>query len=77
MVTAHLDGGSFGVGSDVDVQAAVRLAWRFARHFGLTMGGAALHFQFINDVFNDTRLSRTLKLRQTLFGLVIGFSIYF
>ena len=77
MVKAHLDGGGFGVGSDVDVAASVRADWRFVKHFGVSMGAAALHFQFSKDVFNDTRASRTLTMKQTLWGPTFGLGIYF
>jgi hypothetical protein len=77
MVKAHLDGGGFGVGSDVDVAASVRADWRFVKHVGVSMGAAALHFQFSKDVFNDTRASRTLTMKQTLWGPTFGLGIYF
>jgi hypothetical protein len=68
----HLDGGGFGVGADVSVNATARFDWRFARHFGVTMGGTALHFQL-----SDTVLHQTLTIRQTFYGPVFGFGIYF
>jgi hypothetical protein len=71
-VQAHLDGGGFGVGSDVDIGADGRADWRFAKHFGLTMGLAALHVENSNTV-----LRKTLTLDQTMYGPVIGFGIYF
>ena len=77
MVKAHLDGGGFGVGSDVDVAASVRADWRFVKHFGVSMGAAALHFQFSKDVFDNTRASRTLTMKQTLWGPTFGLGIYF
>ena len=72
LLTAHLDGGGFGVGSDVAYDAAARADWRFARHFGVTMGAAALHFQV-----TDTVQQRTLVIKQTMWGPIFGFGIYF
>src|SRR5206468_12205179 len=36
MLHAHLDGGGFGVGSDLSLAASARADWRFAKHFGVT-----------------------------------------
>ena len=69
---AHMDGGGFGVGSDVTIGASARADWRFAKHFGATLGGAALHFQVSNTVQN-----KELKIRQTMYGPLFGFGIYF
>ena len=77
MLSAHLDGGGFGVGSDVDIAATGRADWRFARHFGMTMGFGALHFQKTVTLLDDTRFERTLKTKQTLYGPIFGFGIYF
>ena len=77
MLKAHLDGGGFGVGSDVDVGASLRADWRFARHFGVTLGGEGLHLQLTSNVLERTSQRRTLKFRQTLYGPVFGFGIYF
>jgi hypothetical protein len=77
MLKAHVDGGGFGVGSDVDIQASARVDWRFVKHFGISMGAAALHFQFTNNFLDNTRFSRTLKFRQTLYGPLFGLGIYF
>jgi hypothetical protein len=74
---AHLDGGGFGVGTDVSMAAMVRADWRFAKHFGLTMGFGGLHFQITDTLLDETRLERTLKVKQTLWGPLLGFGIYF
>ncbi len=76
-LAAHLDGGGFGVGSDVTLAASARADWRFAKHFGLTMGASALHFQITDTILDQTQLKRTLAVRQTLWGPVFGFGIYF
>jgi hypothetical protein len=77
LLTTNLNGGGFGVGSDVSLGATGRVDWRFARHFGMTMGLAALHFQLSPTLFDSTRIERTLKIKQTLWGPLIGFGIYF
>ena len=77
LLTTHLDGGGFGVGSDVTLAGGVRADWRFAKHFGVTMGVSALHFQMSNTYFDQTRLERTINVRQTLYGPVFGFGMYF
>ena len=66
-----LAGGGFGVGSDVDISGEARADWRFARHFGLTMGYKVVHFQI-----SDTVLRQTFKTNQTFNGPIIGFGIY-
>jgi len=75
-VDIRLAGGGFGVGSDVDISATGRLDWRFARHFGMTMGYGGLHFKFTNQVSVLTR-TFTREASQTLHGPIIGFGIYF
>ncbi len=71
-----LEGGGFGVGSDVDLSATGRFDWRFARHFGMTMGYGALHFQ-ITSQFTDSTGTYTRVAKQTLHGPIFGFGIYF
>lgn len=71
-VSAHMDGGGFGVGSDLDIGAAASADWRFAKHFVMTMGGAYLHFEN-----SDTVLRKTLTIKPTMYGPTFGFGIYF
>ncbi len=71
-VSAHMDGGGFGVGSEFDIGAAATADWRFAKHFGMTMGGAYLHFEDSNTV-----LRKTLTIAPTMYGPTFGFGIYF
>ena len=66
-----VDGGGFGVGSEVDFSARAHADWRFARHFGVLMGYGILHFQD-----SETVLGRTYKTKQTLNGPIFGFGIY-
>lgn len=71
-INVHADGGGFGVGSDSDVGLSGTAEWRFARHFGLTFGYAALHFKITDGVGNQE-----LSIQQTMHGPVFGFGIYF
>ncbi len=77
MFRAHLDGGGFGVGSDLTLAASARADWRFAKHFGLAMGFGAIHFQVANTILDNTSAKRTLSVRQTLYGPLFGFGIHF
>jgi len=74
---AHFDGGGFGVGSDVTLSGTARVDYRFAKHFGVAMGISALHFQITDTVADQTQFKRTLTARQTLYGPLFGFGIYF
>ena len=79
-VSGNVDGGGFGVGCDYDISETGRADWRFAKHFGMTMGVAAWQFK-ISDTksvtIGDTILSKTLTMSQTTWGPVFGFGIYF
>lgn len=68
----HFDGGGFGVGSDVSLGASLLADWRFAKHFGVAMGGGALHFQETSTISE-----KSYTVRQTVYGPVFGFGIYF
>jgi hypothetical protein len=76
-VSGHMDGGGFGVGSDLDIGAAASADWRFAKHFVLTMGGAYLHFESSNTILSDTALRKTLTIKPTMYGPTFGIGIYF
>jgi hypothetical protein len=71
-VLGHVDGGGFGVGSDVDIAATARAEWQFARHFGIAMGYGVLHLDITRTV-----AQRSLEIKQTLNGPIFGFGIYF
>jgi hypothetical protein len=75
-VDLALKGGGFGVGSDVDLSGTGRLDWRFARHFGMTMGYGALHFQ-ISSQATVNSVTYVRETNQTLHGPIFGFGIYF
>jgi hypothetical protein len=76
-VSGHMDGGGFGVGSDIDIGAAASADWRFAKHFVLTMGGAYLHFENSDTILSDTALRKTLTMKPTMYGPTFGIGIYF
>ena len=71
-LSASVDGGGFGVGSDVDVAGTVQADWKFARHFGTAFGYRALHLKVSNTLAN-----RTFTASQTIHGPILGFGIYF
>ena len=75
-VDLALKGGGFGVGSDIDLSGTGRLDWRFARHFGMTMGYGALHFQISSRVTTSSG-TYNRETAQTLHGPIFGFGIYF
>jgi len=73
----HGDGGGFGVGSEIDVNASVTLDWRMARHFGLTLGYGLLYFRLEEEWVDNARFEKTLELGTTLHGAIIGFKLLF
>ena len=79
-VQARFDGGGFGVGSDVDLDAQGRVEWRFVKHFGVVLGYQVLHNRFsgtvLDTVANGT-LARPWNYHQTMYGPLLGFGIYF
>jgi len=72
--TLHVtgEGGGFGVGADVDLGGSVRADLKLARHLGLTFGYGVLYFKL-----SDTVGQRTLEVKQTLHGPVLGLGLYF
>ncbi len=72
--TAKIDveGGGFGVGSDVDFSATGTADWQFAKHFGLALGYGVLHF----SITDKNTLLGSFNVSQTLNGPIFGFSIY-
>ncbi len=76
-LNGHMDGGGFGVGCDYDLAEGARFDWRFAKHFGMSMGLAALQFKITNTILDNTSVRRTLTMAQTTYGPEFGFGIYF
>ena len=66
------EGGGFGVGADVDLVGSVRTDFKIATHVGLTFGYTVLYLKLSHTV-----LQRTLEVKQTLHGPVVGLGIYF
>jgi hypothetical protein len=66
------EGGGFGVGADLDLAGSMRADFRFPRHFGLTLGYSVLYLKL-----SDTKLNRTLEVKQTMHGPTFGIGFYF
>ena len=77
LLTMHGDGGGFGVGSEIDVNASVTLDWRMARHVGMTLGYGLLYFRLEDEWVDSARLEKTLELGTTLHGPIVGFKLLF
>jgi hypothetical protein len=71
-VHGTFEGGGFGVGADVDLSWMARIDWKPVSHFGLTAGYNFLYFKVDNEVG-----SRTLTVKQTLHGPIVGIGLYF
>ncbi len=68
----HAEGGGFGAGADVDIASSVRADFRLTRHFGLTLGYSVLYLELSN-----TDRDRTLEVKQTMHGPLVGLGFYF
>jgi hypothetical protein len=71
-VHAILEGGGFGVGSEVEVAASFRLDWKPIPHFGFTGG-----YQFLYFDVDKTLLGRPFRVKQTLQGPIVGVGFSF
>jgi hypothetical protein len=71
-LNVHGDGGGFGAGSDVTYSANATLDWRFAKHFGMSLGYNFLHFET-----SQTYSKLMLITEPTIHGPVVAFGIYF
>ena len=69
---ASVDGGGFGVGSDVDVAASFRVDWKPFRVFGFTAGYNLLYLEV-----GDTVANRDVTLKTTFHGPAVGLGFYF
>jgi hypothetical protein len=69
---ASFEGGGFGVGADVDLAGTVRIDWKPVRHFGLTGGYNVLYLKV-----TDTVAGRTVIVKPTVQGPVVGIGLYF
>jgi hypothetical protein len=80
LAQVRVDGGGFGVGSDVDMDAQARLEWRFVKHLGAVIGYQALHTR-TSGTISRTGLNTTAtypwSYHQTFVGPIVGIGIYF
>ncbi len=73
----NIQGGGFGVGTDVDVSAEFHARWRLIPHLELRLGYSLLHFKLTVADVSIGSFQRTLVAKQTLHGPELGFGIYF
>lgn len=79
-VQGRFDGGGFGVGSDVDIEAQGRVEWRFVKHFGAVLGYQVLYNKFSGTVSGtvvNTTITYPWNYHQTAYGPILGVGIYF
>ena len=69
---ASFEGGGFGVGSDVDIAAALRADWKPTRHFGFTAG-----YNFLYLKISDDDIGREVTIKPTVHGPSVGIGLYF
>jgi hypothetical protein len=69
---ALAEGGGFGVGADVDLSGGVRADLKVVQHFGVTFGYSVLYIKL-----SDTVGQKTLEVKNTLHGPVVGLGLYF
>jgi hypothetical protein len=80
MAQARFDGGGFGVGSDVDLDAQARLEWRFIKHVGAVVGYQWLHTRTSGTISRSGTIAPgdyPWTYRQTFMGPIVGVGIYF
>ena len=69
---ASFEGGGFGVGADVDLAANVRVDWKPTAHFGFIGGYNVLYLKV-----TDTVVGRSVTVKPSLHGPVVGIGLYF
>jgi hypothetical protein len=69
---ASFDGGGFGVGSDVDLAAGAHVDWKPLRHLGIAAGYNVLYLKVTDD-----KADRTVVIKPTVHGPVVGIGLYF
>jgi hypothetical protein len=74
---ADVQGGGFGVGTDVDLSGDVYADWQFARHFSLRLGYTVVYFKMTIDDVRLGSLDRSVIATQSLHGPAFGFGIVF
>ena len=69
---ASVDGGGFGVGSEIDIGASVRVEWKPLRVFGFSAG-----YNYLYLKVEDTVAGREITLKPTFHGPIAGLGFYF
>jgi hypothetical protein len=77
VLDANLQGGGFGVGTDVDVSGEVHANWRLIPHTELRLGYTLLYYKMTIAEVNIGAFQRTLVSSQSLHGPIAGFGIVF
>jgi len=73
----NVQGGGFGVGTDVDVSAEVHARWRVVKHVELRAGYSLFYFKMTVAEVRIGSFQRTLTARQSLHGPEVGLGIVF
>ena len=68
----YFDVGGFGVGSDVDLGAALRVDWKPISHFGITTGYNLLYLKVTDD-----KAGRPVTITPFAHGPAVGIGLYF
>ena len=76
-IDANVQGGGFGVGTDVDLSGEVNASRRFGRHVDLRLGYEILHYKMTVANVHVGSYQRTLVSTQTLNGPSLGVGIVF
>ncbi len=76
-LSGNVQGGGFGVGTDLDVSAEGYANWRLLPHLELRAGYTVVHFKMTIAHITVAQLDRTLIMRQTLHGPEFGIAIPF
>jgi hypothetical protein len=76
-LATNVQGGGFGVGTDLDVSAEAYASWRPLRHVELRLGYTVVHYKMTIADVTVGPLNRTLVSHQTLHGPEIGLGIPF
>jgi hypothetical protein len=76
-LAANVQGGGFGVGTDLDLSTEAYASWRPLRHIELRAGYTVLHYKMTLADVRVGSLDRTLISHQTLHGPEVGIGIPF
>jgi len=76
-VRAYFEGGGFGAGTDVDIDAGFVADWQFARHFALDFGYTYFYYKLTIADVTEGPFQRELISKQGLNGPRLGLGITF